>query len=73
MIFVKHNSFNWNPSNSINFRYYFELEEYKRRKANEEEHAEQQKGWSTTTSNVIDVPLKNLNVVEQGQPRIEPV
>jgi len=51
-----------------NFRYYFELEEYKRRKANEEQHAEQQKGWSTTTDQVIDVPLKNLSVVQQGQP-----
>ncbi|XP_066245451.1 protein FAM177A1 [Euwallacea similis] len=41
-------------------RYYFELEEYKQRKANEEKMAEQRKGWSQSTDQVIEVPLKNV-------------
>ncbi|CAG9762468.1 unnamed protein product [Ceutorhynchus assimilis] len=43
-------------------RYYFELEEYKRRKASADRLAEQEKGWSETKDhNVIEVPLKNMD------------
>ncbi|XP_066145829.1 protein FAM177A1 [Euwallacea fornicatus] len=42
-------------------RYYFELEEYKQRKADEEKVAEERKGWSQSTDQVIEVPLKNVD------------
>ncbi|XP_050301459.1 protein FAM177A1-like [Anthonomus grandis grandis] len=51
-------------------RYYFELEEYKRRKALEEKEEEAKRGWGENKHDVIEVELKS---VDTGSAKVEEV
>lgn len=50
------------------FRYYFELEEYKRRQEEEKKHQEAAQGWSqpsasasASAANTVSVPLREIS------------
>ncbi|KAH0999652.1 hypothetical protein HUJ04_006038 [Dendroctonus ponderosae] len=50
-------------------RYYFELEEYKRRKAEKEREAEKAKGWTGENTEVVEVQLTAVNELP-SQPNV---
>ncbi|KAL1489601.1 hypothetical protein ABEB36_013550 [Hypothenemus hampei] len=48
-------------------RYYFELEEYKKRQEEEQKQAEKEKGWSEINNEIIELPLELPKNVDQTQ------
>lgn len=44
----------------IPFRYYFEIEEYKRREEQKLRQQEREGGWSQTSNTTVSVPLKEM-------------
>lgn len=50
-------------------RYYFELEEYKRRKAEEEREVEKAKGWTDQNTEVVEVQMTAVNELP-NQPNV---